>query len=186
MFVFTDRKAGQQLTNAFEVSSRGKDLPWKLFSPFSTEFKIPHPCDPSIICPSVEACWQGSKLMPDDVEFNSVGVVQEVRPNYDMMTGKIRWKKGVKPYAMWVGGNRITQDPGISRRIVYVPAYYYFARKVIKKHKLLKQLCIMAILKSKFYLYDFDSNGSLDNPAPISHASILVTLLNSLPNLTEV
>ena len=175
MFKFVSRKEGKNLKDAFDVSSHG-EKPFSLFSPFSTEFKIPHPCNPNITCPSVEALWQGSKVMVIDKKH-------DIAPDYAMLTGKEPWKKGMKPLGVWIGGKRMTDDVGIGRRVVYVPAYYYFARKVIKKHKLITHLNIMAESDEAFYLYDFDTNGNLDNPAPISHASILVPLLNSLPNL---
>ncbi len=154
---------------SFNVSSHGK-YPWKLFSPFSTEFLIPHPQESLIICDSVERLWQGSKCC-----------FKLGEPDYDILNNTKRWTKGVIPqFGIYTGNHRSTTDIGLGRRLVYVPAYIHFVNKVLTKH--FKD--IYGYLREKvqspsiYYLYDFDYNTSFDKPEPLSHAIILVNYLN--------
>lgn len=168
-FEHCTRNIGMKLDNTLDVSSRGL-YPFNKFSPFNSFKNIPHPLDKDILCDSVEAIWQGSKV------FNA----KDPNPDYYMLFGKKSFKKnkGKKPLGHWGGkGQPIIRDVGDARRKIYIPAYEWVLDNYLKSDVigLFKKAAISDVI---IYLYDFDSNDDIDNPAPLSHASVLVTYLN--------
>ena len=168
---------------AFDVSSHGRDVHtvksasrserieiyWNTFSPFNTTCTLYHPCFPEQRVVSVEACWQGSKFV-------------DPLKREDIWEGVERWKKGTKPEkGVCIGDDAFTDEVGLGRRLVYVPVYTAFFWQLMTKHKeWLRVLRWMAQRDREYELYDFDANGDLDDPKPLSHAAVLVNILNSL------
>lgn len=153
---------------AYDVSSYSKDF--SALSPFNNLYNIPHPCNKTLMCASVECIWQGSKVFSTD----------NPRPDYFVLFGKKSFmkNKGKKPIGTWTGGTSVCSDVGEARRTVYIPAYRWTLEHRLK-HYVDKLLRIAKENRYKtIYLYDVNWNDDVDNPAPYSHAAILVDYLN--------
>lgn len=157
---------------AFDVSSKSKQF--SSFSPFNNLDNIPHPCSKDILCKSVECIWQGSKVFS----------LENPAPDYFVLFGKKSFmkNKGKKPLGTWAGGHDIITNVGDARRTVYIPAY----RWVLDNRLRLQVKRILKIARShqrkRMYLYDFNDNFDVDNPAPLAHCSVLAQYLNEKYN----
>lgn len=159
---------------AIDVSSQAKDI-YKRLSPFYEYGNIPHPCAKDMMCISVEAIWQGSKIFSAD----------KIKPDYFVLFGKksIFKNKGKKPLATWLGGDKYTSDVGDARRHVFVSAYYWTLDNYCKT-PVDRLLYFAHNAKNKnVYLYDFGSNFDIDEPmGTFSHSAVLCDYLNEKYN----
>lgn len=156
----------------FDVSSYSKD--YSALSPFNKLGNIPHPCKPDLLCISVEAIWQGSKVFDTD----------NVKPDYFILFGKKNpnKNKGKKPIGTWIGTNKVESDVGEARRKVFIPAYKWTLDHRLKNYvtKLLR--FAKEHPRSVIYLYDVDWNADVDNPQSYSHSAYLCDYLNEKYN----
>jgi hypothetical protein len=170
-FEACSRDEGLNFRNGIDVSSRG-EVPYKYFSPFTNVGAIPHPCQKDLMCKSVEDIWQGSKI---------IELSKGIKPDYFIFFGKKNFMKvkGKKVEGFWLGEKEFTTDIGVARRKIYVPAYVWMLNNKCK-------LSIRALIefaethKGTIYLFDFDTNGDMDNPAPLSHSVILAKYMNKV------
>lgn len=157
---------------SFDVSSKSKD--YHYLSPFKEYGNIPHPCDSSLLCLSVECIWQGSKI------FN----IENKKPDYYILFGKKSFmtNKGKTPVGMWIGENNITVQPLESREKIYKPAYYW---TLDNRCRYYINMLLYEGYKNQnkiIYLYDFGSNIDIDNPSALSHSVLLCEYLNEKYN----
>lgn len=118
---------------------------------------------------SVEALWQGCKLLPG-----------QDRPDPSILAGQWRKNKGKKPAGAYAGpGQPLITTPGEARRRIYIPAF----RKLVDhwldtNDDVLEWVTAAVRHKGRVYLRDHDTGRGLDRNGPMSHAWLLASYLN--------
>ncbi len=155
---------GANLDRSVDVSSHG-DLLYRICSPFShnDSYRIPVPGNESTRSDSVEGIWQGLKMINGGTDVT-------------LFNGKPRKRNGkVEGHSF---GSEVL-DYLDARKRIYLPAYiYHVVNNTIPK---IKDDLVEKIETGPVYLYDVEANGDIyDITKPLSHASILATILNLL------
>lgn len=150
--------------NSIDVSSYG-DLLYRVCSPFSYDslYNIPVPGMENIRADSVEGVWQGLKIISEKTDVS-------------LFSGKPKKRRGhVEGHSF---GGRIL-DYLDARRKIYLPAYtYHIVNSALPK---IKDDLTKRLESGPIYLHDVEANEDIDDPTkPLSHASLLVSLLNVL------
>jgi hypothetical protein len=146
---------------AHDVSSRAKPPLVKL-SPFYPHGAIPVPGLPGTTSDSVEGVWQGLKII-------------DGRTDATFFTGKGKKRRG-RPTGHSLAGEVLGYVD--ARRRIYIPVYEHMWRECIGRdvRRILFDRARAGVVQ---YFYDFDRNADVDDPSsPLSHASILVRLLD--------
>jgi hypothetical protein len=153
-----------KLKGGIDVSSYGPP-PYDVFSPFSFDKgnAIPVPGDEKTRACSVEGIWQGLKQINGETDFS-------------LFTRKPRKRRG-KPEGHMFRGELISYAE--ARRNIYVPAYIYHV--YFNALPFIEDDLRGKMVEGPVYFYDTEKNPDIDDlSVPLSHASILVRILNVL------
>lgn len=147
-----------------DVSSRGDEL-YRVCSPFShaSSYNIPVPGMECSRADSVEGIWQGLKIINEKTDVF-------------LFSGKPHKRNGnVEGHSF--GGSIL--DYLDARKKIYLPAYtYHVVNNALPK---IADDLTRKLEDGPVYLHDVESNGDIeDTTKPLSHASLLVSLLNVL------
>jgi hypothetical protein len=166
---FVTRAQGRMLVAnrmcAFDASSYAEH-PFNKLSPFSfsKDYNIPVPGMTYRFSHSVEAVWQGLKII-------------EGKTDEQMFERKPRKRKG------FVEGHSYFDkilDLASAREKIYFPCYTFYINNYA-------QDAVSLILDeqrkgNQVYVFDIESNRNISSPEPLAHASILAFLLNAKLN----
>lgn len=164
LFYPVDPKVGKRIMNSIDVSSYA-EYPYNQFSPFtySPEFKIPVPGQENVFSNSVEAIWQGLKIIDGKTDFS-------------LFLRRPRKRKGDVQGHLY--GKKIL-DIVAARKKIYFPAYIYHLNHNIPL-ELRKEVLALALKKGNLAFYDVESNlDPEDSSRPLAHSRFLSDYFNS-------
>jgi hypothetical protein len=150
-----------------DTTEKGEFTSWCWSNP--TNRIITHHYE-DITAVSVEALWQGTKLL--------AGMT---RPDQDILDGNWRKNKGRRPAGAYAGpGKPLLTTPGAARRAIYLPAF----RNLVEHWLGQDQEVVDWVQQARswggpVYLRDFDTGRGIDRNGPMSHAYVLATWLNT-------
>lgn len=148
-------------TNAPLASDFDYVIDARQFSPFIPYGGIPVP-KVNEISDSVEGVWQGLKIIKGRIDKR-------------YFRGKGRKRRG-RTSGHFYGDRDLSYIE--ARKKIYVPAYTYMFEKKVPP-ALIGGILLNAERDAQQYFFDVDVNPNIDDPSsPLSHASILVRLLN--------
>lgn len=118
---------------------------------------------------SLEALWQGTKVMPG-----------QTRPDQQTLDGDWRRGKGKRPMGAWAGeGQPLIINPGEARRKIYVPAFRKQIEHWLSDDQVAEWVHRAQVHDGPVYLRDHDTGRGIDRNGPMSHAWVLATYLNT-------
>jgi hypothetical protein len=178
---FAKRKKGRKIRKkenpqriAYDAASMEEH---KFLNPFffSEDFNIPVPGQVNKYSNTVEAIWQGLKIVDGETCFDMFGIQE---PHKRPMTRARKEDPDFK-YAdskFEYGGKEL--DLVTARKVIYVPTYrHLFEHYVPDEFK--EQVKKQVEEGKEVFFYDWDDNPDLDNTEKsFAHASLLVELMN--------
>lgn len=156
---------------AYDASSYG-NIELSPFN-FNPEFNIPVPGQPDLYSNSVEAIWQGLKMVDGKTDFEMFNKKPKKRPSK---------KEKKDPDYKYEDSTFLLEDELVdlitARKKIYVPAYkFMFDNYVSKEFK--DQVSSQLEEGLQVYFFDVDDNEDIENPHDsFSHASLLTKLMN--------
>lgn len=148
-----------------DTSEIGDDRRWSWANP--TNRIIPHPYQDIVAC-SVEALWQGTKLLAG-----------QDRPDPDILQGNWRKHKGKRPAGAYAGpGQPLITNPGEARRKIYIPAFDRLVQHWLQHPEVRDRLDRARQHPGPVFLRDHDTGRGIDRNGPLSHAWVLAYYLN--------
>lgn len=129
---------------------------------------LTHPYE-DIEAVSVEALWQGTKLLPG-----------QERPDPEIIGGAWRKNKGRKPAGAYAGpGKPLICTPGAARRAIYLPAFRRLIEHGLENETIAGWVAEAYGHDGPVFLRDHDTGRGLDQNGPMSHAWLLCDWLNN-------
>jgi hypothetical protein len=178
---FLKRKRGRSMRKrpgidevAYDAASFSEDV--RSLNPFysSGDVSIPVPGQAGMTSNSVEAVWQGLKIVDGKTDFSMFHGNPYKRP-----TGEERRNDPNYRYedSKFLYGTNVV-DLVTARKVIYVPAYRYLFDNFVPlsfKDQVKEQLD----KGIKVFFYDWDDNPNIDDTTDsFAHASLLVQLMN--------
>lgn len=149
---------------------------------FAKDRRIPVPGQPGLRAYSVEAVWQGLKLVDGKTDFarfhnrphkRPTSKERQADPDYDYQTSQFQYGLNVL-------------DLATARRVIYVPTYrYLFEHYVPEDFK--DEVCAHLVEGRRVLIHDWDDNPRLDDTrTPFAHGALLAQLLNEYAERQEI
>ena len=149
-----------------DTAERGTPTGWTWSNP--TNRAVTHRYE-DVEAVSVEALWQGTKLLPG-----------QDRPDPEILAGSWRKHKGRRPAGAYAGpGKPLIATPGEARRRIYIPAFKRLVEHWLRDPEVAGFVQAARDHCGHVYLRDHDTGRGLDRDGPLSHAWILATFLNT-------
>lgn len=154
-----------------DVTSRGPE-PLVRFSPFFPHGDLPVPGWPEHRSASVEGIWQGLKVFERD------GEIDPARFAITSMRGIKRTVRKYGPVAGHSTGPGSAPLLGLAeaRRRIFIPSYLFVLEERLPEE--VEALRAQA-RQEPLVLLDYATNGDVEAPGPLSHASVLARFLQS-------
>jgi hypothetical protein len=163
----------------YNASSYGEH---KFLSPFNfnTEFNIPVPGQPGLHSHSVEAIWQGLKIIDGKTDFEMFSQLPRKRPSHK--------KRRSREYRYEDTQFLLRNEPVdlvTARHEIYVPAYTFMFNNYIPK-KFKEEVVSQLEEGIEVYFHDVTNNGEIDNPhKSYAHSALLADLINKYAQTVE-
>jgi hypothetical protein len=149
-----------------DTAERGDQTHWVWCNP--TNRAVRHQYQ-DIEAVSVEALWQGCKLLPG-----------QSRPDPEILTGNWRKHKGKRPQGAYAGPDQpLLTSPGQARRAIYLPAFRNLVQHWLNDPAVAELLRQLRAGDRDVFLRDHDTGRGLDRNGPLSHAWVLAVWLNT-------
>lgn len=118
---------------------------------------------------STECAWQGTKIF-----------VEGGRPDEETLGGDWRRGKAKRPIGAWAGeGNPLITTPGEARRKIYIPCFRAQIEHWLKDPVVQDWVEAARAHDGPVFLRDHDVGRGIDRNAPMSHAWVMATFLNT-------
>lgn len=161
------REPGAMIINTCaqnDTDALGNKLSWSWCNPTNRRFNhVYH----GYVAVSVECLWQGTKVF--------AGLPH--KPTLSTMAGRWRDAKRKRPLGAYAGeGEPLITTPGEARRRIYIPAY----KRQIELWREFKPEIndwIAEAMERGAYVRDHDTGQGIDQPGPMSHAWLLIEIL---------
>lgn len=149
-----------------DTADRGTPTSWVWSNP--TNRALTHNYH-DIAAVSVEALWQGTKLLPG-----------QTRPDQDILDGNWRKHKGKRPAGAYAGpGQPLITTPGGARRAIYLPAFRNLVEHWMHDATVAVWVADAMAHPGPVFLRDHDTGRGIDRNGPMSHAWLFATFLNT-------
>jgi hypothetical protein len=149
-----------------DTAEIGTDTAWVFCNP--TNRALVHRYE-DVGAVSVEALWQGCKLLPD-----------QTTPDVAILHGEWRKNKGKRPVGAYAGPNNpLITTPGEARRKIYVPAFRKLIEFYLNIEEVRQRIDAARKHDGPVYLRDHDTGRGIDRNGPMSHAWLFAMWLNT-------
>jgi len=149
-----------------DTAAKGTPTSWTWSNP--TNRAITHHYE-DITAVSVEALWQGTKLLPG-----------QTSPDPDILAGNWRKNKGKRPAGAYAGPNKpLITTPGEARRRIYIPAFRNLIEHWLQDAEVADWVQAATNHPGPVFLRDHDTGRGIDRNGPLSHAWVIATFLNN-------
>jgi len=118
---------------------------------------------------SVEALWQGTKLLPG-----------QTTPDHEILQGNWRKNKGKRPAGAYAGPNApLITSPGEARLRIYIPAFKNLITHWLQDKEVRTWISEAEQHDGPVYLRDHDTGRGIMRNGPMSHSWLFCVWLNT-------